>query len=153
MASYFVTRAFAYISGWAFGESTTHHHFFYFYHHLNGAQDSPRNAREDARHEPGYLARGKIASNRISQLGAYRVVQVVSYLSPRDVLQLARLSEDLYSVFTSSISKVLWKAARKSVDCPAPVTGFSEMAWAHLLHVNKCHVRVSFAARLGFSDA
>ncbi|PBK91003.1 hypothetical protein ARMGADRAFT_1082234 [Armillaria gallica] len=66
-------------------------------------------------------------------------LEVVSYLSPRDVLQLARLSEDLYSVFTSSTSKVLWKAARKSVDCPAPVTGFSEMAWAHLLHVNKCH--------------
>ncbi|SJK99053.1 uncharacterized protein ARMOST_02338 [Armillaria ostoyae] len=67
-------------------------------------------------------------------------LEVVSYLSPRDVLQLARLSEALYSVFTTRpTSTHLWKAARKSVDCPAPVTGFSELAWADLLYVNKCH--------------
>ncbi|KAK0237494.1 hypothetical protein EDD85DRAFT_830431 [Armillaria nabsnona] len=78
-------------------------------------------------------------------------LEVVSYLSPRDVLHLARLSEDLYSAFTSPTSKVLWKAARNTVDCPAPVTGFSEMAWAHLLHVNKCHFcRVAVVRKVEF---
>ncbi|KAK0443850.1 hypothetical protein EV421DRAFT_2035284 [Armillaria borealis] len=66
-------------------------------------------------------------------------LEVVSYLSPRDILQLARLSEDLHSIFTSPTSTHLWKAARKTVDCPAPVTGFSGLAWANLLYINKCH--------------
>lgn len=79
-------------------------------------------------------------------------LEVVSYLDPLDLLRLAKVSADLYLVLTSPTSNALWKAARRTVDCPAPVTGLSELALADLLYVNKCHVRVSFT-RQDFPDA
>ncbi|PBK90974.1 hypothetical protein ARMGADRAFT_933223, partial [Armillaria gallica] len=58
---------------------------------------------------------------------------------PQDVLQLARSSKDLRSIFMSRLSMAIWKAARRSVECPSPISGFSEPAWANLLFMNTCH--------------
>ncbi|KAG7441864.1 uncharacterized protein BT62DRAFT_1079808 [Guyanagaster necrorhizus] len=65
-------------------------------------------------------------------------LKIVGYLSPRDVLRLARSSKDLRSLFMDPSSKAMWKAARKSVGCPDPVSGFSEPAWANLMFFNTC---------------
>lgn len=76
-------------------------------------------------------------------------LEVVSYLDPLDLLRLAKVSADLYLVLTSPTSNALWKAARRTVDCPALVTGLSGLALADLLYVNKCHL--SFLFLLGFA--
>ncbi|KAK0489731.1 hypothetical protein EDD18DRAFT_1466118 [Armillaria luteobubalina] len=79
-------------------------------------------------------------------------LEVVSYLSPLDLLRLVRLSEDLHSLLTGPTSNVLWKAARQTVDCPAPVTGLSELALADLVYVKKCHFcRVADVRKVMFS--
>ncbi|PBK90962.1 hypothetical protein ARMGADRAFT_1014244 [Armillaria gallica] len=66
-------------------------------------------------------------------------LEILSFLSPQDVLQLARSSRDLRSIFMSRSSMPIWKAARRTVECPPPMSGFSEPAWANLLFMNTCH--------------
>ncbi|KAK0421877.1 hypothetical protein EV421DRAFT_1867940 [Armillaria borealis] len=66
-------------------------------------------------------------------------LEILSFLSPQDVLQLARSSKDLRSIFMSRSSMAIWKAARRTVECPSPISGFSEPAWANLLFMNTCH--------------
>ncbi|KAG7441856.1 uncharacterized protein BT62DRAFT_466709 [Guyanagaster necrorhizus] len=66
-------------------------------------------------------------------------LEILSFLSPQDVLQLARSSKDLRSIFMSRSSTAIWKAARRTVECPSPISGFSEPAWANLLFMNMCH--------------
>lgn len=66
-------------------------------------------------------------------------LEILSFLSPQDVLQLARSSKDLRSIFMSRSSMPIWKAARRTVECPSPITGFSEPAWANLMFMNTCH--------------
>ncbi|KAK0193109.1 hypothetical protein F5146DRAFT_1192571 [Armillaria mellea] len=66
-------------------------------------------------------------------------LEVVSYLGPLDLSRLARLCKGLRAIFTSPTSTQLWKASGKTVDCPAPVTGFSDVAWANLMYGKKCH--------------
>ncbi|KAK0490099.1 hypothetical protein EDD18DRAFT_1358734 [Armillaria luteobubalina] len=79
-------------------------------------------------------------------------LEVVSYLDPLDLLRLAKVSADLYLVLTSPTSNALWKAARRTVDCPALVTGLSGLALADLLYVNKCHFcRVAVVHEVKFS--
>ncbi|KAK0444589.1 uncharacterized protein EV420DRAFT_1648693 [Desarmillaria tabescens] len=66
-------------------------------------------------------------------------LEILSFLSPQDVLQLARSSKDLRSIFMSRSSIAIWKAARRTVECPPPISGFSEPAWANLLFMNTCN--------------
>ncbi|KAK0220586.1 hypothetical protein IW262DRAFT_1317289 [Armillaria fumosa] len=66
-------------------------------------------------------------------------LEILSFLSPQDVLQLARSSKDLRSIFMSRSSIAIWKAARRTVECPSPITGFSEPAWANLMFMNTCN--------------
>ncbi|KAK0489742.1 hypothetical protein EDD18DRAFT_1418752 [Armillaria luteobubalina] len=82
-------------------------------------------------------------------------LEVVSYLDPLDLLRLAKVSADLYLVLTSPTSNALWKAARRTVDCPAPVTGLSELALADLLifltHTFFWFCRVAVVHKVKFS--
>ncbi|KAK0441523.1 uncharacterized protein EV420DRAFT_1752480 [Desarmillaria tabescens] len=71
-------------------------------------------------------------------------LEIMGHLSPKDVLNLARTSKDLRSVFMHPSSTTMWKTARKTVDCLPPMSGFSEPRWANLMFVNKCNVRRVF---------
>ncbi|KAK0203339.1 hypothetical protein DFS33DRAFT_1383592 [Desarmillaria ectypa] len=66
-------------------------------------------------------------------------LEILSFLTPQDVLQLARSSKELRSIFMSRSSTAIWMAARRTVECPPPISGFSEPAWANLLFMNTCH--------------
>ncbi|KAK0203345.1 hypothetical protein DFS33DRAFT_1383607 [Desarmillaria ectypa] len=66
-------------------------------------------------------------------------LEISSHLTPQDVLQLSRSSKDIRQAFMSRSSAIMWKVARKTVNCPPPIAGFSEPAWANLLFVNACH--------------
>ncbi|KAK0237486.1 hypothetical protein EDD85DRAFT_951669 [Armillaria nabsnona] len=66
-------------------------------------------------------------------------LEISSHLAPQDLLQLSRSSKDIRRAFMSRSSTAMWKAGRKTVNCPPPIVGFSEPAWANLLFVNVCH--------------
>ncbi|KAK0443860.1 hypothetical protein EV421DRAFT_514832 [Armillaria borealis] len=66
-------------------------------------------------------------------------LEISSHLAPQDLLQLSRSSKDIRRAFMSRSSTAMWKAGRKTVNCPPPIVGFSEPAWANLLFVNMCH--------------
>ncbi|KAK0441502.1 uncharacterized protein EV420DRAFT_1278643 [Desarmillaria tabescens] len=67
-------------------------------------------------------------------------MQISSYLALQDLLQLSRSFKDIRQAFMSRLSTAMWKAARKTVNCPPPIAGFLEPAWANLLFMNVCHI-------------
>ncbi|KAI0744163.1 hypothetical protein C8Q80DRAFT_1122426 [Daedaleopsis nitida] len=73
------------------------------------------------------------------------LIEIFGFLSPHDLLSLARTSRD-FRAFLMSRAKSLafWKAARQQIeglpDIPAPL---SEPAYANLLFFNHCHVWLS----------
>lgn len=68
-------------------------------------------------------------------------LQIASYMSPYDILQLARTSKSLRGIFMSKSSKHVWVAARTSMGIP-DVDDFSEPYYADLLFSKRCHGEV-----------
>lgn len=72
-------------------------------------------------------------------------VQIASYVSPYDLLQLARSTKALREIFMSKRSKHIWVASRTAMDIP-DLEEFSEPYYADLLFSRRCHaeVRITF---------
>ncbi|KAI0792958.1 hypothetical protein BC629DRAFT_1287280 [Irpex lacteus] len=73
------------------------------------------------------------------------IIEICSYLHPKDLLNLARSSKDLRKFFMSRNSSSAWKAARATVTQPLPglplcPADLSEPAYANLMFDAYCHV-------------
>ncbi len=69
--------------------------------------------------------------------------QIVSQMSPEDLLQLARSSRALRDFFMSKTSIRFWAAARAAQDIPDCPGDLSEPQYADLLFGKGCSVRFS----------
>ena len=68
--------------------------------------------------------------------------QIVSYLEPRDLLTLSRLSNEFRSLFMSRSSLAIWRRVLGQVPClPECPTDLSEPQYASLLYDKFCMVR------------
>lgn len=65
------------------------------------------------------------------------------YLTPKDLLSLARTTKSLRAFLMSRNSRLFWKTARRNMEdlppCPADL---SEPAYANLLFDSHCHVSI-----------
>lgn len=69
------------------------------------------------------------------------VPQILCYLHPGDLLNLARTSKDFRELLMSRRSMSFWKAARQNVeDLPPCPEDMSEPAYANLLFRTNCYV-------------
>ncbi|KAK0505135.1 hypothetical protein EDD18DRAFT_1127879 [Armillaria luteobubalina] len=67
--------------------------------------------------------------------------EVLGWLDPVDLLQLARSAKSIRKVLMSYSSATAWKAARSNIaGLPEPAPGMSEPAWANLIFTSRCHV-------------
>ncbi|KAK0476783.1 hypothetical protein IW261DRAFT_1490057 [Armillaria novae-zelandiae] len=67
--------------------------------------------------------------------------EVLGWLDPVDLLQLARSTTSIRKVLMSCSSAIAWKAARSNIPgLPEPALGMSEPAWANLIFTSRCHV-------------
>ncbi|KAL0061133.1 hypothetical protein AAF712_012053 [Marasmius tenuissimus] len=66
---------------------------------------------------------------------------IFEFLTPQDLLSLARTSRDLRNLLLSRSTILVWKAARSNVeDLPNIPDDMSEPAYAHLCFDAQCHV-------------
>ncbi|KAF8655843.1 hypothetical protein AX16_002927 [Volvariella volvacea WC 439] len=77
--------------------------------------------------------------------------QVLQFLSPRDLLQLARASKQLHGFLMSESSTHLWEQARRNIDklppCPDDMTepGYASLVFGHRCQVcGRANVRTTF---------
>ncbi|KAE9405746.1 hypothetical protein BT96DRAFT_988249 [Gymnopus androsaceus JB14] len=69
------------------------------------------------------------------------ILEIFCYLSPGDLLQLARSSKDLRGILMSKSSGSIWRIARENVrDLPPCPKDLNEPQYAHLLYDSYCHV-------------
>ncbi|KAE9395805.1 hypothetical protein BT96DRAFT_977791 [Gymnopus androsaceus JB14] len=69
------------------------------------------------------------------------IFEIFCYVSPGDLLQLARSSKDLRAMLMSKSSESIWRIARESVrDLPPRPEDLNEPQYAHLLYDPYCHV-------------
>ncbi|KAE9405647.1 hypothetical protein BT96DRAFT_1015383 [Gymnopus androsaceus JB14] len=69
------------------------------------------------------------------------ILEIFCYLSPGDLLQLARSSKDLRGILMSKSSESIWRIARENVrDLPPRPEDLNEPQFAHLLYESYCHV-------------
>ncbi|KAK0195043.1 hypothetical protein F5146DRAFT_1023974 [Armillaria mellea] len=67
--------------------------------------------------------------------------EVLGWLDPVDLLQLARSTKSIRNILMSCSSASAWKAARSNIPgLPEPAPGMSEPAWANLIFTSRCHV-------------
>ncbi|KAI0721707.1 hypothetical protein C8T65DRAFT_800234 [Cerioporus squamosus] len=75
------------------------------------------------------------------------LVEIVSHMHPKDLLNMSRASRDFRSFLLNRTNAGLWRAARSNVpglpDCPPFL---SEPAYANLVFSFQCHVSTSESA-------
>ncbi|TFK22758.1 hypothetical protein FA15DRAFT_757764 [Coprinopsis marcescibilis] len=64
--------------------------------------------------------------------------EILRYLTPKELLSVARTNKMFASTMFSSIAKTVWKAARERFAAPEPFSHFSEPQWASLLFESSC---------------
>ncbi|KAL0577161.1 hypothetical protein V5O48_004838 [Marasmius crinis-equi] len=65
--------------------------------------------------------------------------EILSLLTPYDLLRLSRTSKDLRKILMSKSSLSVWKASRNNAGVPDPMPTMSEPAFARLLFDSHCH--------------
>ncbi|KAE9395816.1 hypothetical protein BT96DRAFT_997297 [Gymnopus androsaceus JB14] len=69
------------------------------------------------------------------------IFEIFCYITPSDLLQLARSSKDLRGILMSKSSESIWRIARENVrDLPPRPEDLNEPQYAHLLYEPYCHV-------------
>ena len=68
------------------------------------------------------------------------VVQVVSHLHPKDLLELSRSSRHLHSLLMTSGASPYWRVARRSIELPDAPLMINEAQYASLMFEQKCTV-------------
>ncbi|OCH91535.1 hypothetical protein OBBRIDRAFT_792126 [Obba rivulosa] len=68
------------------------------------------------------------------------VLEILTYLGPRELLQLARTNKAFRAMLMSRTSQSVWKASRRNASVPERPARLSEPAFAHLLYSNYCHI-------------
>ena len=101
----------------------------------------------------GYLLRGTYcarvdlrlisrspASGLLASADEELVVQVVSHLHPKDLLELSRSSRHLHSLLMTSGASPYWRVARRSIELPDAPQTINEAQYASLMFEQKCTV-------------
>lgn len=77
----------------------------------------------------------------LTLMGAKALVQIIGYLEPLDLLQLARTDKQLRVLLMNRAMSSYWKRARRNVEglppCPRDL---SDPAYANLMFTGHCHV-------------
>ncbi|THU96799.1 hypothetical protein K435DRAFT_754585 [Dendrothele bispora CBS 962.96] len=82
--------------------------------------------------------RGKL--EKLTEIPLDVLFEIFGYLTPFDILKLARTTKDLRRLLMDKSSTSVWQAARSNVPgLPPPMTGMSEPEYANLAFDAHCH--------------
>ncbi|KAF5368016.1 hypothetical protein D9758_004378 [Tetrapyrgos nigripes] len=82
--------------------------------------------------------RGKL--EKLTEIPLDILFEIFGYLTPYDVLRLARTTKGLRTLLMSKSSSSVWQAARSNVPAlPSPLAGMSEPEYANLTFDARCH--------------
>ena len=82
----------------------------------------------------------EVSRHLLPSLTVLSCPQIVGYLNPTDLLNMARSSQSLRNLFMSKDSKSVWRRVRENLELPDCPDDLSEPQYADLLFGKGCYV-------------